>query len=140
MLRQTRLLGVVPSQHPSPAAPGLLAGGSPSVQKGVLPPGFGDLAKEFDLTPYLPHEGVGNLSNVFERMGPYKERVLMRSACILAYTIVAATKGYSYTDLLHDSCKEDDCQEVADRIEETCYAALRDGFLVPRLSPFECVL
>ena len=87
------------------------------MQKGVLPPGFGDLANEFDLTPYLPHEGVGNLSNVFERMGPYKERVLMRSACILAYTIVAATKGYSYTDLLRDSCKEDDCQEVADRIE-----------------------
>ena len=69
------------------------------------PPGFDGFTREFDLTPYLPHEGVANVGNIFERMGSCRERVLIRSAIFFAYTIVAVSKGYTYTDSLCDLCK-----------------------------------
>ena len=73
-------------------------------------------------------------------MGPYRERLLIRSADILAYTIVAASKGYTYTNLLCDPCKEGECQEIADRIEETCYAAFRDSLFQVCFSFCMCII
>ena len=94
---------------PSPDAFGPLTGPLTGPAGWVFPHriafGFDGFAHEFDLTPYLPYEGVGSVGNIFERMDPYRERVLIRSAIFFAYAILAVSKGYTYTNSLRDLYK-----------------------------------
>ncbi|KAF8249187.1 hypothetical protein K440DRAFT_641541 [Wilcoxina mikolae CBS 423.85] len=89
---------------------------------------------DFDVNPHLMKPGY---INVFEQMDRYyKESNLVRAADVLAYTIAAKSRGWSYVEILADEEKEAQCAIIAENIEPLCYAGLELGILRLGLSPY----